>query len=288
MKTPARIGLYGLALVAVVTVALTTAGAVVPEGTEHDGHAIEEPSPGLGLAQDGYQLTGVSAPDEAGTDGELFLTITGSDGNPVTDFDLEHEKELHLIVVRADGQHFRHVHPEREAEGTWSIPWAWEAAGSYRIFADFVPTETGEGITLSTSVQVAGDYVPELPTEQATTTTADGFEASVDGDLEAGESVELTMTITRDGEPVTALEPYLGAYGHLVALRDGDLAYLHAHPHGEEPQEGETSGPEIVFEATAPTPGRYLLYLDFQVDGEVHTAELVVNTVGAATDYDDG
>ncbi len=86
------------------------------------------------------------------------------------------------------------------------------------------------------------------------------------------------MTISRAGEPVTELEPYLGAFGHLVALRDGDLAYLHVHPHGDEPQAGETSGPEIVFEATAPTQGRYLLYLNFQVDGEVHTAPLVIDT----------
>ena len=90
------------------------------------------------------------------------------------------------------------------------------------------------------------------------------------------------MTITSDGEPVTELEPYLGAFGHLVALREGDLAYLHVHPHGEEPQPGQTSGPEIVFEATAPTPGRYLLYLDFQVVGQVHTAPLVLDTTGDA------
>ena len=82
---------------------------------------------------------------------------------------------------------------------------------------------------------------------------------------------------------VAALEPYLGAFGHLVALRDGDLAYLHVHPHGDAPEAGETSGPEIVFEATAPTPGRYLLFLDFQIDGQVHTAPLVLDTTGEAS-----
>ena len=96
------------------------------------------------------------------------------------------------------------------------------------------------------------------------------------------------MTVTRDGEPVTALEPYLGAFGHLVALRDGDLAYLHVHPHGDAPEAGETSGPEIVFEATAPTEGRYLLFLDFQVDGQVHTAPLVIDTTGTGSSAGDG
>ena len=123
---------------------------------------------------------------------------------------------------------------------------------------------------------------PAPATGPVTETTVDGFDVTVKGDLVAGSASELTMTITRDGEPVTTLEPYLGAFGHLVALRDGDLAYLHVHPHGDAPQAGETSGPEIVFEATAPTPGRYLLYLDFQIDGQVHTAPLVLDTTTGA------
>src|SRR5699024_680787 len=89
---------------------------------------------------------------------------------------------------------------------------------------------------------------------------------------------------TLNGEPVTELEPYLGAFGHLVALRQGDLAYLHVHPHGEAPQAGETSGPQVPFEATAPTPGRYLLFFDCQVDGQVYTAPLVSETTSAGSD----
>ncbi|MGP5930538.1 hypothetical protein [Corynebacterium glyciniphilum] len=300
MKAPARLGLYGLGLVAVFAVSGFAANAVVPEKTVqawtqetdenthheegeamsdngHAGHDASTASLGLGIAQEGFELTDVTAPTETGTDGELSLTITGPDGQPVTDFELEHEKELHLIAVRADGQHFEHVHPEMNEDGAWSIPWQWDEAGSYRVFADFVPAETGEGITLSTTVQVPGDY-DAVAAEPVTETTVDGLDVAVEGDLVAGEGSELTMTVTRDGQPVTALEPYLGAFGHLVALRDGDLAYLHVHPHGAAPAAGETSGPEIAFEATAPTEGRYLLFLDFQVDGQVHTAPLVIDT----------
>ncbi|NLS09842.1 heavy-metal-associated domain-containing protein [Nesterenkonia sp. MY13] len=306
MKAPARLGLYGLILVAVFAVAGFTANTVVPEATvqawveetpedhhgtdEHDegdqmnggheGHEADAASLGLGLAQDGYQLTSVSAPTGTGDEGELTFAVRGPDGHPVTDFELDHEEEMHLIAVRADGQHFAHVHPERDEDGTWSIPWRWEEAGTYRIFADFVPAETGEGLTLSTTVQIDGDY-ESVPAEPAAQTTVNGFDVAVEGDLVAGSASELTMTVTREGEPVTALEPYLGAFGHLVALRDGDLAYLHVHPHGDAPEAGETSGPEIVFEATAPTEGRYLLYLDFQVNGQVHTAPLVIDTISS-------
>ncbi|MGC0144348.1 MULTISPECIES: heavy-metal-associated domain-containing protein [unclassified Pseudactinotalea] len=306
MKAPARLGLYGLVLVVVFAVAGFTANAVIPEDTVqawveetpedhhgqgddemnsggHEAHGADAASLGLGLAQDGYQLTEVGTPDHTGTEDELTFALTGPDGQPVTDFELEHEQEMHLIVVRADGQHFRHVHPKRDEAGTWSIPWEWAAAGTYRIFADFVPAQTGEGMTLSTAVQVAGDYDPAPADHPVTEAAVDGFDVAVEGDLVAGRASDLTMTITREGEPVTELEPYLGAFGHLVALRDGDLAYLHVHPHGDAPEAGETSGPEIVFEATAPTAGRYLLYLDFQVDGQVYTAALVIDTTTGDT-----
>ncbi|GAA1080567.1 heavy-metal-associated domain-containing protein [Nocardiopsis metallicus] len=301
MNAPTKLALYGLALVTVFAVAGFTANAVVPEETvrnwseettdhgQHgqggDANAAGHGAPtgdaaslGLGLAQDGHQLTGVSAPQEPGIEGELTFAVSTREGEPVTEFELNHEKLMHLIAVRADGQHFRHVHPELDADGTWSIPWEWEEAGTYRIFADFVPSVAGEDMTLSTTVQVAGDYAAVPANEPVTETSAGGFDVSVRGDLVAGEPSELTVSVARDGEPVTNLEPYLGAFGHLVALRDGDLAYLHVHPYGTEPEAGQTAGPDIAFEATAPTEGRYLLYLDFQVDGQVHTAPLVIDT----------
>lgn len=310
MNAPTRLGLYGLILVAVFAVAGVTANAVIDEDTVqnwvdeepedhhraeegdnmnsagHDDHEAGISTLGLASADDGYELTEVAAPSEAGAEDELSLVVTGPDGSPVTDFDLDHEQEMHLIAVRADGQHFRHVHPERDDAGRWSIPWEWDEAGTYRVFADFVPAAAGEALTLSTSVQVAGDYDPTPASEPVTETTVDGFDVAVEGDLAAGEASELRMNITRDGEPVTELEPYLGAFGHLVALRDGDLAYLHVHPHGAAPEAEETGGPEIVFEATAPTEGRYLLYLDFQVDGQVHTASMVLDAADRDHDED--
>lgn len=195
----------------------------------------------------------------------------------MTAFATEHDKKLHLIVVRSDGTGFRHVHPTMADDGVWSLPWTWAEAGTYRVYADFVPEATGENVTLSRTVDVAGAVEPR-PAEEATASdTVDGFTVTLDGDLtSSGESV-LTVRVTRDGEPVTDLEPYLGAYGHLVALRAGDLAYLHVHPEGDEPEAGAVSGPEVAFVTRAPTPGRYLLYLDFKVGGQVRTAHLVVD-----------
>ncbi len=75
---------------------------------------------------------------------------------------------------------------------------------------------------------------------------------------------------------MTDLQPYLAAYGHLVALRQGDLAYLHVHPDGA-PGDGRTkAGPAIVFHTTAPSDGTYRLFLDFKHGGVVRTAEFTL------------
>ena len=216
-----------------------------------------------------------------GESGELRFRILDAAGSPVTAYEPQHEKDLHLIVVRSDGAWFRHVHPALDrASGTWSLPWTWGAAGSYRVFADFAASGA-DPVTLTRTVDVAGSFAPAHP-ETTATARVDGFEARITGDLVPGSASELTVTITRDGAPVTALQPYLGAFGHLVALREGDLAYLHVHPEGAEPSPGEVSGPDVRFGAQVPTVGRYLLYFDFQVDGVVHTAAFVRDAVAHA------
>jgi hypothetical protein len=250
---------------------------------EHAGHdAGSTAASGLALDSGGFHLGRVSAPTNVDTEGEIALTVVDQAGQAVTDFEVSHEQELHLVVVRADGSRFAHVHPERDENGEWTLPWTWDAAGTYRLYADIVPAETGEPLTLSSTVQVAGDYEPVSFGETKTSVEVDGFEVSLDGELTAGEGSPVTISVTRDGEPVTTLEPYMGAFGHLTGLRHGDLAYLHVHPHGEEPQPGDEGGPGIEFEITAPTEGRYLLYLDFQVDGQVHTAGFVVDAHGGS------
>ncbi|RJT91545.1 heavy-metal-associated domain-containing protein [Cryobacterium melibiosiphilum] len=296
MKVPVKLGLFGLGLAALYIASFATAGAVVPshsaaawaQSTEEHVMDSNDTQPavsvqGLSMEQDGFLLGEISSPGMAGQEGTLAFTISDAKGTPVTDFEDSHEKKLHLIVVRTDGTEFRHVHPTLDAVGVWSLPWKWNAAGSYRVYADIVPAATGQNITLTRTVQAAGEFAPATPAPISAADTVDGYHVDLTGTLSASEQGLLTVSVSRDGESVTTLEPYLGAYGHLVALREGDLAYLHVHPEGEEPRRGAVSGPDVTFMTEAPTPGRYLLYLDFQVDGQVHTAQFVLTATGPAT-----
>ena len=234
---------------------------------------------GTALSTDQVQLGVVHAPAKAGETGELSFTVATLDGRPVTEYAEAHDKQLHLMVVRNDGEYFRHRHPVLDPEtGVWTIPWTWEAAGTYRVFTDVTPAG-GEGVTLSRTVEVAGDYQPRDP-EPAAKHVADGYEVTLEGELAAGAGTMLTARVTQRGEPVTDLERYLGSFGHLVALRQGDLAYLHIHA-----LDDGTPGPEIRFHAEAPTAGRFLLYLDYQAEGVVRTARFVLDAAPGAAQH---
>lgn len=249
------------------------------EGTNHGSPAGLQ---GLSLSSDGYVLSAVDAPAATERDGDLRLQVLGAGGAPVVDFVETHQRQLHLMVVRSDGEGFRHVHPRLDtATGIWTLPWRWDQAGSYRVFADFRPADRPDApqLTLARTVEVTGNFRPERSRIPRTVDHVAGFTVELGGQLTAGSAAELTVTVTRDGRPVTTLQPYLGAFGHLVALREGDLAFLHVHPEGAAPADNQTGGPVISFAATAPTAGRYLLYLDFQVDGKIQTARFVVDAV---------
>ncbi len=286
MKTGYKVAAYALALVVVFGGAWAAGAAAGPFGTtetpsgadgmnhsensavqEQPAHAVP---PGLSVSENGYTL------QLAATTPTLQFQISGPDGKPITAFDVEHEKKLHLVLVRRDGSGYQHLHPEMAADGTWSTPLTLPAAGSYWVFADFKPSG-GTKSTLGADVQVPGAYEPQQYTADTRTFTVDGYTVTLGGDLKAGTESTVTATVTKDGKPVTDLQPYLGANGHLVALRAADLAYLHVHP-----QDGPGSGPEVKFSVEVPTDGRYRLFFDFQHDGKVRTAEFTL-AAGAST-----
>ncbi|HET8956060.1 MAG TPA: hypothetical protein VFN18_10420 [Solirubrobacterales bacterium] len=285
MNTPRpyqKIVLFLAGLVVVFAASAALGSAFEPAQTEEDGmeesmdaHAMEqtahEPA-GLGVSGNGYSLRMQPSQLRRGEERELRFSIEDGGGAPVTEFDELHERRMHLIVVRRDGTGFQHLHPEMDAAGTWTVPVELDAAGVYRAFADF--SVDGAQQTFATDLFVSGGEFEARPFPAPRPLAAtDGYEVRLDaGDPVAGEPAALSFSVSRDGRPVEDLAPYLGAKGHLVALREGDLAFLHVHPE----EDGRVAAEEIVFEANFPSPGRYRLYLQFKHDGAVHTAEFTV------------
>ena len=256
-------------------------GEHADEGSEHGGHdAGSGQLPGLAVSDAGYTLVPAAPTLPAGQAVPFRFTVTDPDGRALKSYQLSHEKELHLIVVRRDLDGFQHVHPVRAADGTWSVPLDVSKGGTYRVFADFKPAGLDRGLTLGTDVSVAGPFTPMPLPAPATRSAVDGYDVTLAGTAIAGQESELTFTVSKNGEQVRDLEPYLGAFGHLVSLRTGDLAYLHTHP-AQEAHAGERGGPEVRFATTFPTAGTYRLFLDYQHGGKVRTAAFTVEVAKA-------
>jgi hypothetical protein len=241
-------------------------------GHDADGGYGSEPAAaygpgGLAVSADGYTLRQLGGAPVAGRPVEYAFQILDAAAAPVTRYTVSHDKPLHLIVVRRDLTGFQHLHPQLSPDGTWRTPLTLPGAGDWRVFADFQPESRDRQVILGIDVPVGGEYRPQPLPVPADTATVDGYTVAMDGHLTAGRTSRLTLTVSRGDKPVTDLQPYLGAYGHLVALRAGDLAYLHVHP---QPTTG--AGPAIAFDVEVPTAGAYRLFLDFQHDGVVRIA----------------
>jgi len=261
------------ATVAVVAGLAALAGAAVgpldvaePEPAGHGGDMLEEaghaPAPvrGLAVSEDGLTLRLERAAFPRGQERELAFRVVDAKGATVRDFEVEHERRMHVIVVRRDLTGFQHVHPVQRVDGSWSVPLTLPDPGAYRVFADF--HAGGEAHTLAGDLMVDGDQRTRPLPAPATETTVDGLRVRLEsGASRAGTASRLAFTVTRDGRPVE-VQPYLGAMGHLVALRQGDLAFLHVHPDEDR----------LAFTATFPDAAAHRLFLQFKVDGTVHTA----------------
>ena len=224
----------------------------------HMGGMATETMPVRGLAVSDHGLTLQLARRTAqpGRPSELAFRIADRRGRTVRDFDVEHTKRMHFIVVRRDMTGFQHLHPTERADGTWSVPVTLPDAGSYRVFADFSVGD--EPYTLAGDVTADGTVRSQALPAPTTSVDVDGLRVALAEDADK----ELGFTVTRNGAPV-AIQDYLGAKGHLVALRQGDLAFLHVHPDEDS----------LKFMATFPTAGSYRLFLQFKTtDGVLHTA----------------
>jgi hypothetical protein len=275
----ARIAVFAAVLAGVFAAAAVAGGAIDPKGpdpkpTAHGddgmraaGHAAmaADPVRGLAVAEHGLQLVVDRPALRRAADERLRFRIVDARGAAVRDFDVEHEKRMHLIVARRDLTGFQHLHPTMAADGTWSTPIRIAEAGSYRMFADF--SHGDEATTLGSDLRVDGAAdLRALPAPAAFAHSDGGYDVRLGaGSARPGKPATLRFTVSRDGKPIH-VEPYLGANGHLVALREGDLAFLHVHPNEHSEDDA------IAFEATFPTTGRYRLFLQFKHEGRVQTA----------------
>jgi hypothetical protein len=288
MQTATRLAAFTAGLVAVGGAAAaigSATGATPPGGASakhtaasamamagHGMAAVVPGADGTSLSAGGMTLQPTSIRIAAHKQTTWRFRIVDSHGHAVRHFERDQTKLLHLIVARIDLTGYQHLHPTLAADGTFSITTRFPAAGRYRAIADF--TTGHKRYVLGTDLVAPGKTttVP-LPPASASATT-DGYTVSLErpSKLTVGTDAQMTFTVTRGGRPVTDLQPYLGASGHLVALHAPDLAYSHVHPTAKDLPHGS-----ITFDTELHKSGPYRLFLQFRTGGRVHTAAFTQN-----------
>jgi len=266
VNTTTRLASFGVALLAVLGLGTGIGAAVGPDAPADKAQAPAPIGQGVVAAARGYRFV-PSTTDLDRNGGTFRFAIEDQQGRAVARFTPIHERDLHLIVVNRELTTFPHVHPTPDVEGTWSVDLPALDPGSYRAIADFQVAD-GPRLALGTDLAVAGQYQPAPLGEPKGEAMTDGYDVKLTAEGDNAGEVTATLTVRRNGDVVTDLEPYLGARGHLVAIRSGDLAYAHVHP-----VEDDRSAPGVVtFDAELTSAGRYGLFFDFKHDGAVHTA----------------
>ncbi len=234
---------------------------------------------GLASAAAGYRLAVADPTFVPGTRAELRFVVLGPDGRAVTAFatTARDPSPLHTVVVRRDAAGFQRIDPTMDADGTWRAPLTLPAPGVWRAYVDTTPT-AGPALVLGADLFAAGPFAP-FTFPPSRTAEIGGLQLRLDGDLVPGAASQVFATVSRDGAGVTDLQPYLGAFGKLVALREGDLAYTAAVAgNGASPAPTDRAGPAVAFTAKVPSAGTYRLFLQFRVADVMHTAEFTVPT----------
>ncbi len=218
---------------------------------------------------------------------EYSFSVVDDQGNTLKNFEITHTKPMHVIVVRKDLAYFQHVHPTfDQTTGAFSFKdLTFPADGTYRIFADFAPGGGQEdamgmplAVTISEDIPVGtgANYTPQALGSEEKVKTFSGYQVALSADqaFVSGKEVTLTFKLKQNSKPVTDLEPYLGALGHSVILREDNLDFIHAHPMEDvtAPQTGK-----VDFMVDFPEAGRYKVFTQFQRGGKVFTTDFVVS-----------
>ncbi|WP_171909001.1 hypothetical protein [Paenibacillus sp. GP183] len=208
-------------------------------------------------------------------DTTVTIQIQDKNGKAIEKFDTVHEKQLHLIVVSKDLSFFNHIHPDYKGKGQFTVTTQFPAAGDYKVIADFTPSgmtamNKSQWFTALGSAPAAKPIEPDA----SLTKVVDGKEVTLSfGHLMANMELNLNFNIkdAQTKQPVTDLQPYLGAVGHVVILSQDAENYLHVHP-----TEERAKGPDAKFMTTFPQSGVYKIWGQFQQNGKVFTVPFTV------------
>ena len=213
-----------------------------------------------------FPLEMTHAPDavKPGDSVDLTLRVLDPDTNrTATRFELVHEKLMHLFVVSENLQFFAHEHPQLQSDGTFHLTVHVPYGGMYRVLADYYPVGGVPQLAVDTFFAIGQSEGPHL-TPAVAPAKAENLIAALHTDPEqplAGLETKMFFTI----HPADKLEPYLGAWGHMLAASEDLIDLIHLHPFLSDGRGG------IQFNVIFPRSGLYRIWTQFQRNSVVNT-----------------
>jgi hypothetical protein len=200
----------------------------------------------------------------------------------VNNFEVVHEKLLHLLIVRDDLGFFGHEHPDIGPDGVFRINYTFPSAGNYHLFVDVAPRGAGSHVLLA-RLRVGGKSASRYDLARAAAARAvvkrvEGtqVELAAGGSLPIRKTTSLTFHLkdAATGRSVTDIQPYLGAMGHLILIHQDGVTFVHSHP--DERIDGVGRDGQVPFLVRFPKPGLYRGWSQFQRNGAVLTTDFIL------------
>jgi hypothetical protein len=189
-------------------------------------------------------------------------------GKPVHDFELVHEKLMHLFVVSSDLEYFAHIHPQ-EGKIDLDLP----KPGTYKLLADFYP-KGGTPQFIDHYITTPGYMKPvseSLGHLQPDLAPKNGENLKVSLTMEPKEPIPGKKTLLFFKlEPGDGIEQYIGAWAHMLIASEDLIDTVHTHP------SIANGGADVQFDVYFPRAETYRIWVQFQRLGKVNTVSFTV------------
>jgi hypothetical protein len=228
------------------------------------------------------ELTTLPSTVEAGVPAKLILAI--KENEQYVPLDVSHEMKIHLMVVNEDLTWFRHIHPEEQTDGSYTITETFPNGGKYLLFVDFKPSGAAQALSIQ-KIEVQGKRsTVDQDISNKWTLKVDGYRLTLENgsDFKTNRTQPLQIAVEKDGKKLMEnnLQQYLGASAHIVMIGKADKDFVHIHPISD-------SLYPIYAQTHIGKAGIYRMWVQFKIDGQVHTADFTVDVTPGQNSFNE-
>ncbi|MEO8065583.1 MAG: hypothetical protein ABI643_01860 [Candidatus Doudnabacteria bacterium] len=217
-----------------------------------------------------------------------FKIYDAASGNEVTDYSAVMTKLMHLVIVNSNLDYFEHIHPAQNGS-EFTVTTSFPKADNYHLYINFQPNSaTEQQIGFSLPVGVPASHTSShIPLDSTLTKTFGNYKvtlSSASSQFNANDMNNMAEVLNfhivdaKTGQPVSDLQPYLGAFGHLVMINEQTYKYVHIHPVASD--NTMAGGPDVKFLPAALfdkiEPGIYRVFAQFQHNDMVFVADFTI------------